>query len=333
MENVTSPLTPGLTFSVELVTPEIAAEWLKMVKIEGDIRVQRHQQPKRVGRYAADMAVHQWPFLGDPVRFSAPDDKGLSYFMDGCHRAEAVVESGESIPLLVIRGFPFSLIQQVDVGGRRTFVNYLQMNGVANPGDVAAVTSMLYHWKTGKYGYRGLPRVANPVHLGQDPTHAELWALFKRYPTIPQAVTTAAAVYRRTNKFTVKRSQLALLYVLLGEVDVYKREAFFAELLREEAPIDLQPNYPITTLRDRWGRQGAKAQGEAATLPRWAWLAFMVKTWNAWYEGERLGVLVPGGSQFHTLPKIKGLVETEFEVDEDAEDAFNAEFDKDGDDL
>jgi hypothetical protein len=334
MENVTSPLTPGLTFSVELVTPEVAADWMNMIKVKDDVRVQRNLNSRRVSRYGSDMMQGQWPFLGDPVRFSAPDPDGQVFFIDGQHRAEGIIESGVAIPLLVIRGFPFELMQHFDIGGRRTFVNYLQMYDVASPSDVASILTMLWHWRTGKFGYRGMPRVADPAELGQDPTHAELWALYKRTPTVTQAVIRAREVYRLTNKRNVKRSQLGLMYILFGEVDPYKRDAFFAELVRQEPPLDLRPGYPISTLRDRWGRQGATAFQQARSLERWAHMAFLIKTWNAWYDGERINTLVPGPSGWNQLPRIRGLVDQVFEVDEDAEAQFAAEFDgKEGADL
>lgn len=328
MEKFTSPLTPGIEFSVELVTPEMAIEMLDTVKVEGDKRIQRNVQAQRVERYASDMSQGQWPFTGDPVRFS--DD---GHLIDGQHRLLAIVESEEPQPMLLIQGLAFSLMQQLDIGARRTFVSYLQMYKVKNPGDVSALAGMLWHWKTGKFGYRGLARVAEPHALNTDPTHAELWALYRRFPTIDQAVLRAREVYGQTNKFTVKRSQLGMLYVLFGEVDVYKRDAFFAELVRAETPIDVGPGYPITTLRDRWGRQGASAMQQARSLERWAWVSFIIKTWNAWYDGQRLTTLSPGGAGFNVLPKIRGLADTTFEVPEDAEAEFEAEFEKGGNNL
>lgn len=323
MEQFTSPFTPGITFSVEMVTPEMAADWLTRVKMDGEQRVQRSVKPRRVERYSSDMAQGQWPFTGDPVRFS--DD---GYFIDGQHRAEAIIDSGEPQPLLVVRGLPFSIMQQLDVGAPRTFISYLQMHGVKSPGDVSALSVMLWHWKTGKFGYRGLPRVAEPHGLNTDPTHAERWALYKRFPTMDQAVIRAREVYGRTNKYNIKRSQLGMLYVLFGEVDPYRRDAFFAELVRDEQPIDIQPGYPITVIRDRWGRQGASAAQQARSLEKWAWVSFMIKAWNAWYDGERIFQLTPGGSAWHVLPKIRGLVDTTFfEAEEGVEADFEADFD------
>lgn len=329
MEKFTSPLTPGIEFSVEMVTPEMAIEYLATVKMEGDKRVQRNPTAKRIDRYASDMAQGQWPFTGDPIRFS--DD---AHLIDGQHRLLAIVESEEPQPLLIVRGLPFGIMQQLDIGARRTFISYLQMHDVKSPGEVSALCVMLWHWKTGKFGYRGLPRVADPHALNSDPTHAELWALYKRFPTIDQAVIRAREVHGRTNKWNIKRSQVGMLYVLFGEVDPYRRDAFFAELVRDEQPIDIQPGYPITVIRDRWGRQGASAAQQARSLEKWAWVSFMIKAWNAWYDGERIFQLTPGSSAWHILPKIRGLVDTTFfEAEPDAEAEFEAEFEKGGDDL
>lgn len=324
-----SDLTPGLTFSVELVGPERAKEWLETTKVVNDIRIQRKPLDRRIERYATDMAEQQWPFTGDPIQFSAPDpDTGTEHMINGQNRCHAIIQSEVEIPLLVIRGLPFTLMQQLDIGARRTFVNYLQMNGVANPGDVSALCTLLYHWRTGKFGYKGMPRVAEPQNLNVDPSHGELWALYKRNPIITQAVKSARQVYGQTNKLTITRSQLGLMYILFGEVDVYKREAFFAELVRQEPPIDTLPDYPITTLRDRWGRQGTSARQDAGRTPRWAWLAYGIKVWNAWYEGERIHTLVPPKAGWHNLPRVKGLVDTEFVDDPDeAEEAFADELD------
>lgn len=321
MEIWESDLTPGLTFSVELVTPELAAHWLTKVKVDGDVRVQRNPINKRVDRYTADMENSQWPFLGDPVRFSADD-----YFIDGQHRAKAIVDSGVAQPLLVIRGFPFELMQHFDIGAKRTFVNYLQMHGVKNPGAIGGILAALWYWETGKFGTKGLARVREAEGLNTEPTHAELWTLFCQEPTVHQAVLTAAQFYRTTNNHSIKMSQLGLFHILATRIDPYRRDAFFAELSRTEAPLDITPGYPITVFCDRVRRQGATEIGRAKAVPRFAWLAYLIKTWNAWSEGERLfpGALIVPTPRWNTLPKINGLVDG---ISDDSDDIADDEDD------
>lgn len=76
---------------VYMVGPDLAAQWLELNKRNRDTR------DSIVAKYAADMLAGRWKLVGDAVQF----DTG-SNIINGQHRLWAVVESGCTVPLLVM---------------------------------------------------------------------------------------------------------------------------------------------------------------------------------------------------------------------------------------
>lgn len=297
----TSPLLPNITIRVQEVTPAMAQAWLDTILVVHDKHYQRTPVEKRIQRYALDMAKGRWPFTGDPIRFS---DGG--HLIDGQHRLRAIVLSGITQICLVVEGLPLETIQTIDVGARRSFVNYLQMEKIPNARHVAATCTSLWHWMNGKYGSKGMARVANPEGLNREPTLAELWELFIENRMVVSAVRQAYVFWRTTNKQSITVTQLATFWMLATAVDPFKRDAFFAELQRD-LPLDNLPGYPITTFCDRVRRRRSKVQASPDN-PRWVWFMWLIQTWNAWNKGDRIEYFTsPRSTAFNNLPKVWGL--------------------------
>jgi hypothetical protein len=268
-----SPLLPGITFSVLRVTPEIAGEWLLLMD------KQRKESLERSDRYALDMADHGWLFTADPWRF---DSNGA--FMDGQHRAQGVVKSGQSQIVLVVRGLDPDVLRVLDSGFKRTFTNLLQMAEVPNPSYVAAIAKAHFLWDQGLYGQRNIARIPDPERFGIDPTHPELWAHFGRHPQLIECAKAAGRMGKLFNSRTVTRTSLGLVWMVLTKIDPYKRDEFFGQVAGEVDLTDTRPGYAPRVLGDRLSRRTSLRD---APVPQWGAVSMLFRGWNAWVTGER----------------------------------------------
>lgn len=95
-----------VTRSVMLVTPALAAEWLK-----SNTRNRTVNKPK-VRRFAAEILAGRWRVTHQGIAFGAD---GMLY--DGQHRLLSIIEAATAIEIEVTRGLPSSALDAIDYGG------------------------------------------------------------------------------------------------------------------------------------------------------------------------------------------------------------------------
>jgi hypothetical protein len=100
---------PSITRSVILVTPALAAEWLKSNTHN------RKLDPRAVTALAEMIAAGQWRLTHQGVAFGAD---GSLY--DGQHRLHAIVQAGVPVSLEVTRGLSRKDLDVIDNGGKGT---------------------------------------------------------------------------------------------------------------------------------------------------------------------------------------------------------------------
>lgn len=100
------------------VNPALAAGWL--------LRNTRNRSLRgaAVDAMARDMHNGRWIYDGAPIRFSADGT-----LLDGQHRLAAIIESGTTIPLMVIPGLADDAQDVMDTGTRRTIADALHLRG------------------------------------------------------------------------------------------------------------------------------------------------------------------------------------------------------------
>lgn len=85
-----------ITSKIEMITPQIAAEYLKM-----NTDNYRTLSNSLVNAYAEDMRTGNWENNGEPISFR---ENGTLF--NGQHRLNAVVKADTAIQFLVVRGIP-----------------------------------------------------------------------------------------------------------------------------------------------------------------------------------------------------------------------------------
>jgi hypothetical protein len=105
---------PDVIVSVETITPQIAADWLKCNRLNRPVR-QSH-----VHFLAREMTADQWQLNGQAIIICDNED-----VLDGQHRLLAVIESGCPIRTLVIYGVKREAFKTIDTGIVRTSADAL----------------------------------------------------------------------------------------------------------------------------------------------------------------------------------------------------------------
>lgn len=85
-----------ITSKIEMITPQIAAEYLKM-----NTDNYRTLSNSLVNAYAEDMKIGNWENNGEPISFR---ENGTLF--NGQHRLNAVVKADTAVQFLVVRGIP-----------------------------------------------------------------------------------------------------------------------------------------------------------------------------------------------------------------------------------
>jgi hypothetical protein len=299
----TSDLVPGVEFEVLTLTKELAEEFLTHLPER-----QRAQSERTIDKYAADLLSDQFPFTGDPIRFNADGE-----LIDGQHRCTAVVESGVPVVALIIRGLGSDMIRFFDGGRTRRFPDDLRINGFANHTALAAVTGRVWHWEHGNYGYMGVPYVQNALYADTAPTRAQLWKTLQAHPELPDVVNHGQRLH--TYVPNAPTSVTALMWWLLGQVDVDAREKFFHELTQGSGVNG--PEYPINVLHRTLTRRIPQNEEREGHI----WLAYYIKAYNAWASGATMSHLrMPVPLRWNRLPMPQGMVRPGLiQADEDEE--------------
>lgn len=109
----------AITMTIEKITPEIAAEYLKV-----NVKNYRKLQRSVMKRYAEDMKAGRWQMNGEPIVF---DNNGM--LKNGQHRLAAVILSGVTVEMTVIRGIDES-VTAYDLNSVRTATQISNAQGV-----------------------------------------------------------------------------------------------------------------------------------------------------------------------------------------------------------
>jgi hypothetical protein len=292
---LTDDRLPGITISLEWVTPELAEHYLsKLPTSQSDIK-QRSESKKTVDRYVGDMLAEQWPFTGDAFRFNT-----LGEFIDGQHRAQAINKSGVPQMVIVVRGLQPETFVVFDTGRARSFTDALRSMGVANVSMVAGVTRRVFYWHRGNYGVANVGRIPNARFVGVSASPGLLLETFEQFRNEIQAAgRRGAALKIGFATKTAAPAVVGLAYMVLSRIDLVRCEQFFHEL--NIGPAKSGPEYPIFVLRERLKTQLPK---HAAGLPDWTWIHFFFTTWNRWIAEQSMGPLkTPSSTAYNYLAK------------------------------
>lgn len=130
---------------VEKVSPSLARKWLDK---SADIK-QRGVRKARVEKLAHAILSGQWQVTHQGIALSSEGE-----VLDGQHRLLAIIQSGVTVDVMVMRDVPAEVFQAIDTGASRTPSDSLKIAGYSNTNVLAAVvrTMLVYEQVVGTTG-------------------------------------------------------------------------------------------------------------------------------------------------------------------------------------
>ena len=253
--------------------------------LEGNTRNRTLRKPY-VRKLAGAMVRGEWKLNGEPIQLAIDGT-----VLNGQHRLEAVVESGQTIPALVIRGLPLSAQMTMDTGARRSLSDVLALRGEKHTTNLAAALGLLHRYRSGR-------RLDQSSHTA--PTPQEAIDLLDREPNIRESIVMGRWIYDATRMRIATASVLSYLFET-AEAGAGVR--FFEEVCAaEKAP----PQTPVRALQSILERDRRERTYKVTTH---ALCAMTIKAFNAWCEGRKVTLLSykPKAQSPEPFPLIRGL--------------------------
>ena len=245
---------------IETVTPQKAEAWL------GKAAGNRNIRATKVAEYAAAMTRGEWKLSGEAIKFNGQD------MIDGQHRLKAVIESGQSVPMLVVRGLETDVMEVLDTGRKRTLADLLKIRGEVSALNLAAALTGLHQTRiaieTGTW----------PMKQGKTAiTNQQALTLLEEEPTIRDSVV-GGWINLRAQRHGLYAQPTALVvgYHIFSDIDEEDRDHFYRML----QGIDVPDNSPVLHFRRRF------SGGFDMPTNRRDHIAYLFKTWNYWRNGE-----------------------------------------------
>lgn len=255
----------NVTTQVEDITPALAAEYLQY---------NTHNRPlsgATVKKYAKAMTAGKWLFTGESVVFS-----DLDSLLNGQHRLLAIVESGVTIRVVVVRGIAETSFIVTDTGKKRsgadavaTFApDFIKLRTLI----AAAAKNILTFDEEGTWQ-------CNRTRVSSE----DLIALIDKNAAFMQSVNYTTTL-NNARKF-IPISCIAALHYLFSQQDQEMADTFFHKLNSGEG---FTKNDPVLLLRERLiSLRHSEASFRTRDL-----LPFIVKAWEVLREGKEVSRLV-----------------------------------------
>jgi hypothetical protein len=257
-----------MTSRIVVVTPDIALDWLK-----------RNDKNRTFSRdnartLASEMSNGYWRENGESIIF---DRSGV--LIDGQHRLQAVLNSGQSYLVPVITGVKEEVRPTVDTGKKRSGAANLQMSGEKN---ASTLSSALMLWK----GY-----AAHDVRAMTHPSQGEperrssiprIMEYLEEVPGIKEAVSASLALRPSgQGRALIPSSEAAMIWYAIVQSGASRERAdeFLGSVL---AGFNLTEDSPIVGLRRRLIdniRPGIRMDKRER-------LALVLKSWQLWNAGQ-----------------------------------------------
>jgi hypothetical protein len=274
-------MTTQPTVTVEEITPIMAADLLSR-NINN-----RNLREKRVNAIAADLLAGRFVMNGDAIRIDTSGN-----LLDGQHRLAAVVQTGQPIKTIVVRGLPPETITTIDTGAPRKFSDVLQMQRrTPNATIAAAITTVCYLYNTN----RGIYETQISTER-RTPTREELLEFYDRHAdTIRSAQQQAALIQRSPARLPSSATGVTLFAANFLDVEVAER---FTEII---VTGDSDINCAARQLREYGIRRAQSAHKAGMAHVH----TLTVRAWNRWIAGEPVTMLRGKSRQETTRTAVK----------------------------
>lgn len=259
----TMPPRPDVKVELQLITPELAQQWLQV-----NFR-NRNQRPKQILAHTRDMLMDAWRFIGDTIKFSSD-----GRLLDGQHRLEAIVKARTPQWLIVVFGIDPDAFDVIDAGAKRTGADMFKLAGYRYPTLLASVASMALT-------QGGVAR--------KQLTHSELLRAVREDPDLYTVVNEEMPRLLALDGLA-SGTVIAYSYYRLAKIDDQSARVFFDGL---NSLAQLPAHSPILALHRHLPKIHQARGGRGAWSYRLDCLAAIYTAWNAWRDGEAMDRIRP----------------------------------------
>ncbi len=247
------PKPSEITYEVVRISPTVAERWLGRNSQNRNIR---HGWVSDLARMMVD---GEWLLNGEAIKFAHD-----GVLLDGQHRLHAIVQSGKTVPMLVVRGLPANAQDTMDTGRARNAAHMLQIKGYPNATNLAATARIVLIYRDGVRESINSCKVSN-----------RRIEEFARGNTMLAYASSQSSWISRS--FRVRPALIgAAMYILMG-IDADAAQEFFD---RCADGVGLAAGSPILALRARV----AANREERVNNPAEGDLSLIFRTWNAWRQ-------------------------------------------------
>lgn len=276
-------LYPGVSVTIERITPDVAEKMLGMNIKNRDIN------SKSIVITALQNG--EWELNGATIVF---DENGI--LRDGQHRLHACVKTGKPITSVVVRGVKGEAQITMDTGTKRALRDYTKMMGYPDYSTVATIGLALY--LVDVYGIEAYVS----SHRGGKATYKAVIDFIERaYPSrIEPIVGDTRSVM---NKY--KHINSGIMSVAFDAFRAVSNEDYqeFMEQILNRHPACVS----VRLLQNAFEKQSAEPI-RAKRLPDKYVLAYTIKAWNAYMRGDDVKQLKfrQGGANPEAFPEVLG---------------------------
>lgn len=250
------------------VTPSIAKAWIDSTSSRN-----RSLSSARVRSYAELMKSGRWMMNGESIII---DDNGN--LIDGQHRLHAVIRSGKSVQMVVVRGVDPSSFKTIDVGKKRSPGDILHVAGIPMPRCAAAITSVVYTFKSVGEFRSGINPTRTDV-TNANPGYDVLIETEKLMPALMKSVAVGER-WRRCKLFILPPTLPGAMHFLFSEIDQELADDFFDRMIDIRFENDRDPVKKLYIhCTERGKREIMKADNRYAG-------ALFIKAWNLFAKNQ-----------------------------------------------
>lgn len=241
------------------VSPDTAERWLKANTKNRKLR------QADVNRYARDMASGNWMLTGESIKFATDGT-----LLDGQHRLAAIIKSGATVTLQVMRNIPSDAQSVMDTGRRRTAADALDIADHKYSATLAAVAKLAIGVEV---------EATDPGK--HECSHSEIAAWVDRNPDAVRACEIARSVSRRTD---CPPAVVAYTYMILSRIDREEALDFWTSAAEK---VGLSAGDPVIALTNRF----AEARRNRQRLTKRIQLSLIYRAWNQRRAGKTMRML------------------------------------------